>query len=73
MLNLGLRETQDTIEKIGIQKAVEKALEAQIIIFIIDATQSLDTQLKELELLKEKGLKEPLLVCLLYTSDAADE
>jgi tRNA modification GTPase len=58
----GLRETQDTIEKIGIQKAVEKALEAQIIIFIIDATQSLDTQLKELELLKEKGLKEPLLV-----------
>ena len=31
----GLRETQDSIEKMGIEKAVEKALSAQIIVFII--------------------------------------
>ena len=58
----GLRETQDTIEKIGIEKAVEKALSAQIIVFIIDASQNLNEQLNELETLKEKGLKEPLVV-----------
>tara|TARA_Y200000002_G_scaffold302365_1_gene257690 strand:+ start:2739 stop:4157 length:1419 start_codon:yes stop_codon:yes gene_type:complete len=58
----GLRETQDSIEKIGIEKAVEKALSAQIIVFIIDASQNLKEQLNELETLKEKGLKEPLVV-----------
>ena len=58
----GLRETKDSIEKIGIEKAVEKALSAQIIVFIIDASQNLKEQLNELETLKEKGLKEPLVV-----------
>ena len=58
----GLRETQDSIEKIGIEKAVKKALSAQIIVFIIDASQNLKEQLNELETLKEKGLKEPLVV-----------
>jgi tRNA modification GTPase len=58
----GLRETQDTIEKIGIQKAIEKAKQAQLIVFIVDATQPLDSQLKELELLKEKSSKDPIVV-----------
>ncbi|MDC3029943.1 GTP-binding protein [Flavobacteriales bacterium] len=58
----GLRETHDSIEKIGIKKAIKKALSAKIIVFIIDASQNLKEQLSELEILKEKGLKKPLVV-----------
>lgn len=58
----GIRETQDVIESIGISKAIEKAKSAKITIFIIDASQELDTQLKELENLKTKGIKSPIVI-----------
>tara|TARA_Y100000766_G_C18914002_1_gene609958 strand:- start:1644 stop:2993 length:1350 start_codon:yes stop_codon:yes gene_type:complete len=57
----GLRETEDNIEKIGIEKTIKKALSAKIIVYLIDASLELNRQLKDLQLLKEKGL-EPLIV-----------
>ena len=57
----GLRETKDKIEKIGIEKTLEKASSAKIIIFLIDASQELNKQLNYLQSLEEKGL-EPILV-----------
>ena len=57
----GLRETEDNIEKIGIEKTLKKALSAKIIVYLIDASQELNGQLKDLQLLKEKGL-DPLIV-----------
>ena len=58
----GLRETTDTIEKIGIEKALDKAKNAQLIIFIIDASQNIDLQLLELESVKKNISKRILLV-----------
>ena len=58
----GLRETDDITENIGIKKALDKAKTAQIAIFIIDATQHLNTQLEELNNLKTKGLKNHIVV-----------
>jgi len=58
----GIRKTDNVIENIGIKKALEKAQNAQIIIFIIDASQNSDAQLEELEKLKANGLKDPLIV-----------
>lgn len=46
----GIRNTNDQIEAIGIQKAYEKAEKAQVIIFLIDAQQF---NLKQAELLAE--------------------
>jgi tRNA modification GTPase len=56
----GIRETKDVIESIGINKAIEKAKSAMITIFIIDASQELNNQLKELENLKAKGIESPI-------------
>jgi len=58
----GLRKTEDAIEKIGIQKAIEKVSSAQIILFIIDASQDINSQLNELQRLKETSSKEPIVV-----------
>ena len=58
----GIRETENVIENIGIKKAIEKAQNAQIIIFIVDASQDLNEQLLELDKLKANGLKEPLII-----------
>ena len=58
----GLRTTIDKIEKIGILKAFEKAQQAQVIIFIFDATQDLEPQLIELQSLKDKGINKVISV-----------
>ena len=50
----GLRETSDVIESIGIQKALEKAQRAQVVLYIVDASKDLSQQLQDAEELKGK-------------------
>jgi len=59
----GIRETTDTIESLGIQKSLEKAETANIVLFIIDADSELSNQLLELEKIK-KSTKEKLLLVI---------
>jgi len=59
LLNLidtaGIRNTQDIVEKIGVSKAKEYAKDADLIIYVVDASRNLDENDKEiLELIKEK-------------------
>lgn len=50
----GLRKTKDTIESIGIERAMKKYREAEIVIVLIDAGERLDEILKSLEIFKEE-------------------
>lgn len=54
----GIRETEDLIEKIGVKKAKDYLVQADLIIYVVDASVGLDKNDKEiLELLKNrKGL-----------------
>lgn len=61
----GIRETDDVVESIGIQKAYEKAENAQLIIFLIDANkyiQANDLFLEEIQVIKERFPNKRLLV-----------
>ena len=50
----GLRKTKDAIENIGIERAMKKYREAEIVIVVIDASERLDEILKSLEIFKEE-------------------
>ncbi len=56
----GLRDTKDTIEKMGIRKALEKAEKAKVIIFLLDATA--DFKAQEKEIIKIKKLQNKMIV-----------
>ncbi|ARV14393.1 tRNA uridine-5-carboxymethylaminomethyl(34) synthesis GTPase MnmE [Polaribacter sp. SA4-12] len=61
----GIRETEDVIESIGIRKAYEKADNAQLIIFLIDANKyiySSEEFLEEIETIKIRFPNKRLLV-----------
>ncbi|WP_233898465.1 tRNA uridine-5-carboxymethylaminomethyl(34) synthesis GTPase MnmE [Tenacibaculum piscium] len=61
----GIRETEDIIENIGIKKAYEKAENAQLIIFLIDANKfsyASEEFLQEIETIKERFPNKRLLV-----------
>tara|TARA_B100000787_G_scaffold170248_1_gene165214 strand:+ start:61963 stop:63354 length:1392 start_codon:yes stop_codon:yes gene_type:complete len=61
----GIRETDDIIESIGIKKAYEKAENAQLIIFLIDANKFSKNKkifLKEISTIKERFPNKRLLV-----------
>lgn len=61
----GIRETDDVVESIGIQKAYEKAENAQLIIFLIDANkfiQNKDSFIGEIETIQERFPNKRLLV-----------
>jgi len=61
----GIRETEDIIESIGIKKAYEKADNAQLIIFLIDANKFIHSSaefLQEIETIKERFPNKRLLV-----------
>jgi len=52
----GLRKTEDKIEQIGIQKAEEKLEEADIVLFVFDASEGLtEEDLKIYEKIKDKN------------------
>jgi tRNA modification GTPase len=59
----GIRETSDTIENLGIRKTMEKAEEANIILFLIDASSDINMQSTALNKIK-KISKENLLVVI---------
>ncbi len=59
----GIRETDDTVEKIGVKKAKEMALNADLIIYVADASREFDESDKEiLELIKTNGSKSIILL-----------
>lgn len=61
----GIRETSDVVESIGIKKAYEKADNAQLIIFLIDANKfsyARDIILEEISTIKERFPNKRLLV-----------
>ena len=61
----GIRETKDIIENIGIKKAYEKADNAQLIIFLIDANKFKANQtqfLAEIEIIKTRFPNKRVLV-----------
>ncbi|SEE53314.1 tRNA modification GTPase trmE [Polaribacter dokdonensis DSW-5] len=59
----GIRETEDIVENIGIKKAYEKAENAQLIIFLIDAkTENKENRLAEIETIKTRFPNKKLLV-----------
>lgn len=69
LLNLidtaGIRNTEDIVEKIGVNKARTYAKDADLIIYVVDASRELDNNDKEiLELIKDKKV-----IVLLNKSD----
>ena len=53
----GIRESEDTVEKIGIERSLKALKEAELILFVIDASHPLDDEDKRLiELVKDKDV-----------------
>ncbi|PXV85334.1 tRNA modification GTPase [Lachnotalea glycerini] len=51
----GIRKTEDIVEKIGVEKAIQNASDADLIIYIVDSSTKLDENDEQiLELLKDK-------------------
>jgi tRNA modification GTPase len=50
----GIRKTKDAIENIGIERAMKKYHEAEIVIVVIDASERVDEIIKSLEIFKEE-------------------
>lgn len=50
----GIRDTENEIEKIGIQRAIEKAGKSAIILYLFDANGDLDQVKREFDLLKSQ-------------------
>ena len=61
----GIRESKDSVEKIGIQKSIEEAKDADLIIAIFDSSKELDKE--DLEILKL--IKNKKSIILLNKSD----
>ena len=57
----GIRETNDTIENLGIKKTMEKAAIAHVVLFLIDANSNISNQLEDLNKVKDK-IKDKLLI-----------
>lgn len=62
----GIRETVDVIEGLGIKKTFEKIAQAQVVIFLIDAFQSLEFGVQssefEIETIKDKYPEKNLII-----------
>ncbi len=62
----GIRETNDVVEGIGIQKTFEKINQAQVVIYLVDGTQLVIDQLdgfkNEIAQIKNKHPQKPLLI-----------
>ncbi len=58
----GIRKTSDVIENLGIEKTLEKANKSEIILFIIDASQELESQLLELNKVRKDNIAKVLVI-----------
>ena len=58
----GIRDTNDTIEIMGIQKSIEKAKKAEIILFLIDASNKTKEQINQLKKIKNISENKILVV-----------
>ena len=58
----GIRNTTDTIENLGIEKTLEKANKSDIILFIIDASQKLESQIVELNKVRKDNSAKVLVI-----------
>lgn len=58
----GIRETNDTVESLGIKKSLKKAKLANIVLFLIDADANINNQLIELKKIKISNSNKLLLV-----------
>ncbi|NQX77665.1 tRNA uridine-5-carboxymethylaminomethyl(34) synthesis GTPase MnmE [Gilvibacter sp.] len=61
----GIRNTEDTVERIGIEKTFEKINQAQVIIYLLEAQEVLaqpQELIQQLRSLKEKHPQKPVLV-----------
>ncbi|MDC7999155.1 tRNA uridine-5-carboxymethylaminomethyl(34) synthesis GTPase MnmE [Gilvibacter sediminis] len=61
----GIRNTEDTVERIGIEKTFEKINQAQVIIYLLEANEVLaqpQELIQQLRSLKEKHPQKPVLV-----------
>jgi tRNA modification GTPase len=51
----GIRQTEDLVEKIGVERSKEKIIEADLIILMLDASRELDSEDKEIiDFIKDK-------------------
>jgi len=67
----GIRETEDFVEKIGIQKAFEQAEKADVIFYLIDATAPEDDLEQRIAHLEKSAPQAELFLCI-NKSDKAD-
>jgi len=58
----GIRETQDTIEGLGIQKTFEKMEAAQVVVLLLDASEAIDKLTLEVHKIKNKYPQKPLVI-----------
>ncbi len=69
----GIRQTEDIVEKIGVEKAYKYAKEADMLLYVADCSMPLDENDKRIaEFLKECG-KEKKIIVLLNKSDLFNE
>lgn len=69
----GLRETSDTIEKIGIDRAYRKLAEADVVIALIDATEAPETAKASLGDIKSKIAPGQVLIVVKNKMDAVHD
>ncbi|MBT8267071.1 MAG: tRNA uridine-5-carboxymethylaminomethyl(34) synthesis GTPase MnmE [Bacteroidia bacterium] len=72
----GIRETKDVIESIGIKKTFEKITQAQVVMYLIDATDfnpdGSERQIVEIKSLQNKFPDKPLLLVANKTDQLTD-
>lgn len=44
----GIRDTEDIVEKIGVERAIKAAEDADLIIYVVDGSRALDENDKEI-------------------------
>ena len=66
----GLRESEDTIERIGVERAYEKIAAAQLILAVLDLTQPVEELLASASDISVRMTEEQQLVFLLNKADA---
>ena len=64
----GIRDTEDVVERMGVQKTFEKMVQAQLVLFLFDvwevqhSTDSIEELLTEVKKIKQKFPEKPVLI-----------